>query len=102
VIIQFIQPKQTNPSVDPNHEIGANLSVDPATAAVFGRSCNDCEIDRCREISQAKSGDHRARRVSVESNAREGRSSQDHRQKESHTSKNLVEKSQAIAERGLL
>ena len=48
VIIQFIQPKQTNPPVDPNHEIGANLSVDPATAAVFGRSCNDCEIDRCR------------------------------------------------------
>lgn len=42
VAIQFFPPARTNPPTEPNREIQTNLAVDPATAGIFQRSCNDC------------------------------------------------------------
>lgn len=46
IAIQIFRPARTNPPVDPKREIHANVSVDPAVAAVFTRSCNDCHSNR--------------------------------------------------------
>jgi len=42
LMIQLVQPSRTNPPVDFARTIHASLSVDPAVASVFARSCNDC------------------------------------------------------------
>jgi hypothetical protein len=42
LIIQLVQPSRSNPPVDSARTIHASLSVDPAVASVFARSCNDC------------------------------------------------------------
>ena len=44
--IQLIRPAKTNPAVDPGKSIDATLSVDPAVAAIFERSCKDCHSNR--------------------------------------------------------
>jgi heme-binding protein len=44
--IQIFRPARRNPPVDPKREIHVNVSVDPAVAAVFARSCNDCHSNR--------------------------------------------------------
>lgn len=41
-ISQLVRPSHVNPPVTAAHTIDANLAVDPAVAAVFKRSCNDC------------------------------------------------------------
>ena len=46
LLVRVFRPARTNPPVDPRHEIHANLSVDPAVADVFARSCNDCHSNR--------------------------------------------------------
>ncbi len=46
VAIQVLQPARTNPPIDPKREMHANLTVDPAAATVFQRSCNDCHSHR--------------------------------------------------------
>src|ERR1700680_1982844 len=45
VLAQFIRPSRINPPVDPTREINATLSLRPAVAAIFERSCNDCHSD---------------------------------------------------------
>jgi hypothetical protein len=42
LVIQLVQPSRTNPLVDSARTIHATVSVDPAVASVFARSCNDC------------------------------------------------------------
>src|SRR5690348_525034 len=43
---QFYQPSKINPPVDPQHEISANLAMEPSVAVIFERSCNDCHSNR--------------------------------------------------------
>jgi hypothetical protein len=46
VAIQLIRPARTNPPIDPAQEISAKISVDPAVASIFSRSCDDCHSNR--------------------------------------------------------
>jgi hypothetical protein len=46
VVIQFIRPARTNPAVNPQQTIEANLQVSPQVAAIFDRSCNDCHSNK--------------------------------------------------------
>lgn len=46
VAIQAFRPSRKNPPIDPNHEIAAVTTVDPAVAGVLQRSCNDCHSNR--------------------------------------------------------
>jgi hypothetical protein len=46
LVIQVFRPARTNPPVDPQREMYANLAVDPAVAFLFARSCNDCHSNR--------------------------------------------------------
>jgi hypothetical protein len=40
--IQIVQPRRTNPAIDPKREMQATLALKSAPAVVFERSCNDC------------------------------------------------------------
>ena len=42
VLIQFIRPAQTNPSVNPHNEISAVVPMNPNVTSILNRSCNDC------------------------------------------------------------
>jgi hypothetical protein len=42
IIIQFIQPSRTNPSVTPSRSLEAHVLVPPDVQAVLKRSCYDC------------------------------------------------------------
>jgi heme-binding protein len=46
LVIQVFRPARTNPPVDPQREMHANLTVDPGVASLFARSCNDCHSNR--------------------------------------------------------
>jgi hypothetical protein len=46
VVAQFRRPAQTNPVIDASRTLEAHLRVDPATAAIFDRSCKDCHSNK--------------------------------------------------------
>ncbi|HKV25804.1 MAG TPA: heme-binding domain-containing protein [Candidatus Acidoferrum sp.] len=43
---QLIRPTKTNPPIDPQREIHANLPLDSAASGVLSRACNDCHSNR--------------------------------------------------------
>lgn len=46
LVAQVFRPERTNPPADPKHGIHAILTVDPLTADVMTRSCNDCHSNQ--------------------------------------------------------
>jgi hypothetical protein len=45
-VIQLYRPARTNPPIDAARAISATLVDEPAVAAIFERSCNDCHSHR--------------------------------------------------------
>lgn len=42
ILIQFVQPKRTNPPVVPSRSLAAHVSVPPQVSAILKRACGDC------------------------------------------------------------
>jgi hypothetical protein len=42
VLIQFVQPKRTNPPVVPSRSLEAHVPVPPQVSAILKRACGDC------------------------------------------------------------
>ena len=42
VLIQFVQPKRTNPPVVPSRSLEAHVPVPPQVSAILNRACGDC------------------------------------------------------------
>lgn len=45
-VIQLIRPPRVNLPIDPKREIYSMVTVEPAVASTFSRSCNDCHSNQ--------------------------------------------------------
>jgi hypothetical protein len=48
VVIQFVGPAKSNPTIDPALSIASQMHVDPKVEAILQRSCFDCHSDHTR------------------------------------------------------
>jgi Haem-binding domain len=46
LVSQVVRPAKTNPPINSNNEISANLTVPPDVVAILARSCGDCHSNR--------------------------------------------------------
>ena len=48
VVMQFIRPARTNPTIDPTRTIEARTQMPEEVGAIFDMSCSDCHSDETR------------------------------------------------------
>ena len=46
VVLQFLQPKRTNPPIEESKTLAAHVNIPPQVEAILHRSCYDCHSNR--------------------------------------------------------